>query len=94
MPYVPRVASPRRRTEPKVEEAPTEVHPTDVRPRPDVAKLAAPDVVKTVGTVVHPVSDNPAACPGPVCEECFSDGVDPGSTSVGCSHGMWVLESD
>lgn len=98
MPYVPRVASSRRRTEPKVaEDDLAEVRPDTAKlATPDIAKLATPDIAKSSPSadVVHPVEDNPAACPGPVCEGCFPDGVDLGTTSVGCAHGMWVFKSN
>jgi hypothetical protein len=84
MVYTPRVTS-SRKVEPVVELT-----------GKGTAKLAAPDVAKSppVGTVVHPVEGNPGACPGPVCEPCFPDGVEPGYISVGCEHGMWILTVD
>lgn len=41
---------------------------------------------------LHPVEGNPAACPPPLCGECFPGGWPAEVASVGCAHGMWIRQ--
>lgn len=57
--------------------------------------VAAPTVddPSASDNVLHPVDDNPAACPPPLCPEDFPGGWPEGAEqSAGCAHGMWIRQ--
>lgn len=59
-------------------------------PAPEQPKPATAD---SADNVLHPVDDNPAACPGPLCPACFPLGWPGGAEqAVGCEHGLWLRQ--